>query len=198
MLAPDLPPVLLRAMTGADLRCVRAIERAAYGATSPLTAFEQELRNDFACYLVAVLPAVAGPFARLWWRLSRAPGDRIVGFLGVWYTVGQLHVVTVAVAPECQHRGIAQHLLLECFELARAAELHTIELEVRPSNARALRLYELFGFRRTAIRRGYYVDNGEDAFVMSTPDLADPALRDRLDRLAAAYYERDGRARAGG
>ena len=41
-------------------------------------------------------------------------------------------------------------------------------LEVRPSNAAALRLYERYGFERIGVRRGYYPAHGgrEDAIVM--------------------------------
>jgi ribosomal-protein-alanine N-acetyltransferase len=39
-------------------------------------------------------------------------------------------------------------------------------LEVRESNAAAIRLYERFGFRAAGHRRRYYQDNGEDAVVM--------------------------------
>lgn len=39
-------------------------------------------------------------------------------------------------------------------------------LEVRPSNAEALGLYDSFGFRVVGRRRGYYYDTGEDALVM--------------------------------
>jgi ribosomal-protein-alanine N-acetyltransferase len=39
-------------------------------------------------------------------------------------------------------------------------------LEVRVSNDGAIKLYEGAGFRTTGIRRGYYTDNREDAYVM--------------------------------
>ena len=47
-------------------------------------------------------------------------------------------------------------------------------LEVRVSNADAIRLYEQMGFRGRGVRRGYYTDNREDALIM----WRDPAIRD--------------------
>ena len=41
-----------------------------------------------------------------------------------------------------------------------------ITLEVRVSNAAAIRLYRSLGFQPTGIRRGYYTDNREDALIM--------------------------------
>ena len=39
-------------------------------------------------------------------------------------------------------------------------------LEVRVSNAGAIKLYERLGFKGRGVRRGYYTDNREDALIM--------------------------------
>ena len=55
-------------------------------------------------------------------------------------------------------------------------------LEVRPSNAGAIDLYDRFGFRAAGMRRRYYQDNGEDALSCG----ARPAtLRGTLDDVPA-------------
>jgi ribosomal-protein-alanine N-acetyltransferase len=53
-------------------------------------------------------------------------------------------------------------------------------LEVRPSNAGALALYDRHGFKSAGLRRRYYQDNGEDAVIMwRTPaTLAERAAAD--------------------
>jgi ribosomal-protein-alanine N-acetyltransferase len=62
--------------------------------------------------------------------------------------------------------------------LARVERDAQLTLEVRRSNASAIRLYERFGFRSAGVRRRYYQDNGEDALVMwRTP----ATLRGTLD-----------------
>ena len=55
----------------------------------------------------------------------------------------------------------------------RATELgaHMVTLEVRVSNEKAQALYRKFGMKVTGKRKRYYSDNGEDAFIMSTPTL---------------------------
>ena len=177
--------IAIRPLTSADVRVARRVERAAYGSANPHTAFERELRNGLASYLVAVDPAAAatpagaerrpalprrwmtgGPLAWLWRCLGGHEGDPILGFAGAWYTHEQLHLVTLAVDPREQRRGIGLTLLLAVCDLAIKAELDGVALEVRPSNAGAIRLYERCGFRRAGILRNYYSDNREDAIVM--------------------------------
>ena len=192
--------ISLRNMTPADLRAVRRIEAAAYGNVRPRTPFERELHNGLAHYLVAVERPLDGDsaadpshgrasrrglFAPLRRLLSpdRNRSEDILGFVGLWFTVDQLHIVTIAVDPGRQGQGVAQRLLFACHEVAASSDLGSIALEVRASNARAQRLYEHFGFRATGTLRRYYSDNGEDAVVMLTDDVATTEGERRLAAL---------------
>lgn len=192
--------ILIRPMVEADLRQVRRVERDAYGPAVPGTPFARELHNGLAQYLVAIERAEEpasgaehnGLLRPLWRLFAREREERIVGFMGVWYTINQLHIVTVAVEPSEQGRGIGQRLLLECHRLATEAELRTIALEVRVSNKHAQRLYEWFGFKRAGMLRRYYSDNGEDAVVMLTPELSDPDFGTHIHELRERHRARYG------
>ncbi|MEO6859146.1 MAG: ribosomal protein S18-alanine N-acetyltransferase, partial [Solirubrobacteraceae bacterium] len=74
------------------------------------------------------------------------------------------HLMNVAVDPARQHQGIGRRLLEQMIERAGVEEQYT--LEVRTSNAPAIRLYESFGFRSAGKRPRYYRDTGEDAVIM--------------------------------
>jgi len=74
--------------------------------------------------------------------------------------------MNVAVAPDFRRRGIATTLLERLFEVTEADPRRGYTLEVRVSNADAIRLYERLGFEARGIRRGYYTDNREDALIM--------------------------------
>lgn len=161
----------IRLMTEGDLDAVRAIEVAAYGTDAwTRRTLEDELVNGFSSYLVA-----------------EAPSGRVAGFAGVWFMRDQLHLVTIAVDPAFQRLGIASRLLLNCLEQARDAEMPSVVLEVRESNAPAQALYERFGFRKLGRLRKYYKDNDEDALVMETPSLDDEAQRQLIEELARRY-----------
>jgi ribosomal-protein-alanine N-acetyltransferase len=75
----------------------------------------------------------------------------------------------LAVAEKFQGAGLGARLLHNAMGLARQAGMDSLLLEVRPSNARALGLYQHFGFQRIGIRRAYYPASSgarEDALVM--------------------------------
>ena len=48
---------------------------------------------------------------------------------------------------------------------------------MRPSNRAAQALYGAFGFEIVGRRPHYYTDDGEDALIMTTPDLDGPRMR---------------------
>ena len=76
------------------------------------------------------------------------------------------HLISIAVLEEHRGRGLGSRLLARTIRVARDRyHADSIYLEVRVSNAKAIKLYEKFGFRKARIIREYYRD-GEDAFVM--------------------------------
>jgi ribosomal-protein-alanine N-acetyltransferase len=93
-------------------------------------------------------------------------GDRLLGYLIISRYVDAWHVMNVAVDPEFRRHGIATALLEGLFERTSDDERRGYTLEVRVSNAGAIRLYEQLGFEPRGIRRGYYTDNREDALIM--------------------------------
>ena len=188
--------LVLRDMTADDVGVVRRVERAAYPDAWSRRTFEHELRNAFARYLVALDDGVAGERRAVAWRrgwrrlLFGTGGPPVIGFVGVWFMGDQLHIATIAVDPARQGDGLGARLLLTCFELAFEAELETIALEVRVSNANARALYERYGFSVAGRLKGYYTDDGEDALVMVTAALSEPSTRARVEALRARHRER--------
>ena len=89
------------------------------------------------------------------------------------------HTNIVAVAPQHRRSRIGSYMLHTTIEACREAGIDLFTLEVRSGNDPAIRLYEKFGFRRDATRRGYYQDNGEDAILMSLQLAEGPVPEER-------------------
>jgi [ribosomal protein S18]-alanine N-acetyltransferase len=157
--------VVVDPMRPEDVPAVHEIERLSFRTPWPAYAFEQELRgNRLARYVVA-----------------RA-GDRVVGFAGVWLMVDDAHVTTFGVHPDWRRQGIGRQLLLNLAELSAVIGARRMTLEVRVSNEAAQALYRGFGFESVGRRPRYYTDDGEDALIMTTPELDDPRMREVVDR----------------
>ena len=107
--------------------------------------------------------------------------------------VDEAHLMNIAVAPSLQGQGLGELLLLDLLERVRGKGAVTCTLEVRPSNIRAQRLYKRLGFDVAGRRKHYYVDDGEDALIMTTDALAtlQPLHRQRFEtvclRLSSTY-----------
>ena len=153
-------PLVVGPMRMADVPAVLEIERLSFSAPWPAFAFEQELTaNRLAHYRVARL------------------GDRVVAFGGIWLMVDEAHITTFGVHPDHRRQGVGRRLLLELAEVAIQLGSARMTLEVRVSNGPAQALYQSFGFAVSGRRVAYYSDDGEDALVMTTPDLAGAAMR---------------------
>jgi len=139
----------LRALDTRDLDALEEIERVSYPAPWSRSMFAAELQKPGSLGLGAY----------------RGAGD-LLGYAIVSRHVDAWHVMNVAVAPSFRRRGIAQALLERLFEVTAADARRGYTLEVRVSNAEAIRLYERLGFEPRGIRRGYYTDNREDALIM--------------------------------
>jgi [ribosomal protein S18]-alanine N-acetyltransferase len=151
-----------------DLPAVHAIERASFTAPWPPHAYRSELEsNRLAHYLVA-----------------RA-GDSVVGYGGMWLMVDEAHITTFAIHPAWRRQRIGERLLLAFLDVAIDQRAHEATLEVRLSNLAARKLYEKYGFRPVGLRPRYYSDDQEDALIMTTAPLSEPAMVDRIARLRA-------------
>jgi putative acetyltransferase len=84
-------------------------------------------------------------------------GERVVGTLGLHATgVAGVMGIGMCVVEDARGRGGGRLFMETVMEHARASTLHKIELEVWPDNARAIRLYESFGFEVEGERREHY------------------------------------------
>ena len=113
-------------------------------------------------------------------------GPTVVGYAGLLFMVDDAHVTNVAVDPAWQRLGIATRLMLVLARSVAARGCDQITLEVRVSNAGAQELYRRFGFAPGGVRKGYYVDNREDALVMWAHQVGSDDYRDRLIGIEAS------------
>ncbi|MCP3722877.1 ribosomal protein S18-alanine N-acetyltransferase [Paraburkholderia sp. CNPSo 3272] len=141
----------LSPMTESDLDEVAIIERSAYEFPWSRGNFEDSLRNG---YYGLCMRHVTGT---------------LIGYCVLMPVVDEMHLLNLCVAPPAQGAGAGLAMLREAVRIARMQGLDGLLLEVRPSNHRAIRLYEQFGFVTIGRRKNYYParhHSREDALVM--------------------------------
>ena len=140
--------LLFRAMTQDDADAVAAIEAQSFAMPWKRDDFWREAKNELATYIVGELDG------------------KIAAYAGAWVSFNQAEVMSVAVDPNLRGQGLGTLIFGELIKAVKARGATAITLEVRPSNKAAIKLYENFGLRSVGRRRGYYLDNGEDALIM--------------------------------
>ena len=94
----------------------------------------------------------------------------IVGYGVLSIAADEAHVLNLCTAPECEGQGLGRKMLQSLLRIARGNGAQRVFLEVRPSNPRAIELYDRSGFNEIGRRPRYYPapNNGrEDAIVMA-------------------------------
>lgn len=136
----------IRRLTYGDLPAVLALERRSFPAPWSLAMFVLELSKPSGVCLAAETES------------------GLVGYLVCSRYADIWHLMNVAVEADQRRKGLAGALIRRLLDEAGREERYT--LEVRISNAGAIRMYEQLGFRAAGRRLRYYHDNNEDALIM--------------------------------
>lgn len=198
----------LEPMRQEDVAEVSQVDHLCFTNPWPQSAYRRELRKPQSNYYVVLRRAdqqspngAAEPeentgrfsFLQLPWRTeSPRRRDPIVGFAGMWIMFDEAHVTTIGVHPDERGNGLGELLLVQLFVEAAARGAEMMTLEVRVSNDAAQALYRKYGFERHGVRRRYYSDNGEDAYIMWSPNIRDPEYAERFYQLRGQLLERLG------
>lgn len=142
--------ITLRPMREADLDAVMEIELRAYPFPWSRGIFRDCLHSGYA----------------MWVQEQQGV---IVGYGVLSIAADEAHVLNLCTAPGHEGQGLGQRMLQALLKIARGHRAQRVFLEVRPSNPRAIALYERAGFNEIGRRPRYYPahDGREDAIVMA-------------------------------
>jgi len=148
---PPLIDLEIDKMRRSDLPAVMEIERQSFSHPWSEAGFRDAIvhPNPHVYFLVA--------------RHQRRP----IAFINFWIVETEAHIANFAVAPAHRQMGVGKYLLMHSLAYIKALGGQEVFLEVRVSNVPAQNLYRQFGFELIAVRRGYYTDNNEDAYVFA-------------------------------
>ena len=144
-----------RVSSSDDLERVAALEAACF--TNPWTRemLERELQHSNVARVYALRDETGG----------------VAAFCTCWIVLDELHINTIAVAPDRRREGLATALMRHVMQDAARDGGTRATLEVRASNTPARRLYSTLGFVETAVRPRYYTQPEEDGIILWCDDL---------------------------
>jgi ribosomal-protein-alanine N-acetyltransferase len=207
----------LRAATTDDIDQLTELEREVFPTLWPPTNFAREVKKATQAVLVAsvhsgapsqatseqtgsLVERVVGGIKTLatsgtasgiaYGAGGQRNGDRIAGWGVVWFVVGEAHIASIGVSGSDRRRGVGELLVLGAIDAATNNDCDELTLEVRESNEAAQALYRKYGFKVVGERKAYYVDDNEDALIMTTPDIREPKYAVRLAELATEHAHR--------
>lgn len=140
----------VRRATIEDAKEIFAIEMDCFSVPWSLDSIEAELMNQEK---------------KLYYVIEDTEG--VVGYAGAWLVYDEGQITNIAIRPSARRQGfgatLTSALIEECFKRG----MHEIFLEVRISNLSALSLYRQLGFTVKGMRKNYYSEPKEDAYIMS-------------------------------
>ena len=140
----------IRTMMPEDLPKVAALEKRIFSIPWSEKSFSASLMSGDTGYYTAW---VDGAFA---------------GYCGYLRSFCEADITNVAVSEEFRSQGVGYAMMHAMMEAGRKKGIERYTLEVRVSNAAAIRLYEKLGFESVGIRPGFYEKPREDALIMWT------------------------------
>jgi [ribosomal protein S18]-alanine N-acetyltransferase len=161
----DIVEIRLRRMQVEDVEAVYGIDVLCFALPWSERSYRYEVTEN--------------PSSRSW--VAEAVDGRgrtqVVGMIVLWIILDESHVATIATHPDFRRRHIGRRLLARGLLDAAEWGATLAYLEVRRGNQNAQDLYVKFGFTVTGTRPKYYVDNQEDALLMTLNPLDMNALR---------------------
>ncbi|WHR58606.1 ribosomal protein S18-alanine N-acetyltransferase [Acinetobacter haemolyticus] len=145
---------MIRLMQESDLESVFTIERLVQ--THPWS--KQQFQESLASYQCTIYEQA----------------DQIVGFCILQPVLDEANLLLMAIHPSQQGRGLGYELLDYSIQHLKNDPIQ-IFLEVRESNAAAIRLYEKSGFHQIDLRKNYYpnVDGSKEHAVIMVKTCTD-------------------------
>lgn len=136
-------------MTEQTVPQVADLESRSFSTPWSEKSIREELNNEWALWYVAL------------------EDETFLGYIGIQYGLDGGDIMTIATEPDYRGKGIGKALIRHVLEIFKEKHLQYLTLEVRPSNAPALKLYETLGFSQVGKRKNYYRNPTEDALLLT-------------------------------
>lgn len=163
-----------------------------------LKATEDQYSRDYLDQVNEVTHESSGVLRRIYnfvltnilGRSNQITGDRLAAYISTWFMSDEAHITGIAVRSRFRGQGIGELMLISSIQESINRKSSAVTLEVRVSNYIAQALYAKYGFKEVGVRKRYYTDNYEDAYIMTTDPIDSDEYRVSFNNLVSDYRER--------
>lgn len=141
--------MIIRKMTAADISSAAEIEKQCFVHPWSEQSIESEMSRENSVFLMAF------------------DGENPIGYVGLSVVLDEGYMGNLAVTESYRRRGIGKALMNELIKECKSLDLAFITLEVRASNIPAVKLYQSLGFTQVGLRKNYYKEPLEDAWLLT-------------------------------
>lgn len=92
--------------------------------------------------------------------------DEVVGNCALRMILGEGEITNVSVKEDFRRQGIARKMISRLLSEGKKEGIQAFSLEVRVKNLAAISLYESFTFKKEGLRKKFYTDPTDDAWIM--------------------------------
>lgn len=159
----------IRRLIKADCDIIADLEASLFATALDQPRLHALLKNPVFYGLVTVVPKDDTPnFANAALADKHRTRSHLTGYILATIIADEAEIISIAVDPDHQGRGIAGDLLLQFMTHCRTFDVAVITLEVAADNLPALGLYRQHGFAEFGLRKGYYRHGNQktDAIMM--------------------------------
>ncbi len=140
-------------MVVSDLNEILEIERSTFPSPWSRANFLFELKQNRSAYNFVIR--------------KKKKRKEIIGFACIWILFEELKINNIAIKKGYRKFGLGKYLMEHILDFGFRKGCDIASLEVRGSNNVAINIYKKLGFKITGIRKSYYTDNKEDAYLMT-------------------------------
>lgn len=136
-------------MQAKHIEALAEIEKLCFSKPWSYNSLAEELSNPLAVFYVAEIDG------------------RTAAYAGMHHIIDEGYITNIAVHPDFRRMGIATALVRVLDSYAKDNGLSILTLEVRKSNAPAIKIYSDACFKEEGVRRGFYEAPKEDALILT-------------------------------
>lgn len=143
------PDILICDVVESDISQIFELEKKYFSDPWSENSLKNSLNNENYCFICAKCC------------------NQVVAYASLYIVKPEGYICNIVVDEKFRNLGVATEIINKIIENSQKANLDILTLEVRESNIKAVNLYKKCGFKYVGIRKNFYSNPTENAYIMN-------------------------------